>query len=104
MTDLRVSVKQLAEQLGVSDQTVRHWLSGRSFPGKGKAPALEDALSFKLDYSQGATAHPPVADAREDVAGLLAITRLPPSIKKLVFEFAAALDAELSKHPVRTPK
>jgi transcriptional regulator with XRE-family HTH domain len=104
MTELQVSVKQLSVALGVSDQTVRHWLSGRSFPGKSKAPALERALSFKLDYSQGATQHLAAysqgtaqhlpADARADVEGLLAITRLPPNIRKLIFELAAAIGTQ----------
>lgn len=36
MEQLSMPVNDLARRVGVSDQSVRHWLNGRSFPGKAK--------------------------------------------------------------------
>jgi transcriptional regulator with XRE-family HTH domain len=94
MNGLGISVKELSERLGVSGQTVRHWLSGRSFPGKSIAPALEKALSFKLDYTQGAGANLPTATEREDIEGFLAIRNLPVDERRLIYQLAAALNRD----------
>jgi transcriptional regulator with XRE-family HTH domain len=91
MDEQKMSVAELAQRLQVSNQTVRHWLSGRSFPGKSKAPALEKALSFRLDYSQGATVIEADAD-RIEIEVLLAISKLPPDIKKLFYQLAVAFN------------
>lgn len=86
---LGISVNELAKRLGVSAQAVRHWENGRSFPGKSKTVALEDALSFKLDWTEGAhaTSGRPQASSLidpNDVALLLQIARLPPPAKALI--------------------
>jgi transcriptional regulator with XRE-family HTH domain len=94
MEQLKISVAELASRLGVSNQTVRHWLSGRSFPGKSKTPDLERALSFKLDYSEGASNNVPTVESSlqaTDVETFLAISRLPPEIKHLFGKLATAV-------------
>ena len=55
MDQLNISVNELARRVGVSSQSVRHWLAGRSFPGKAKCNLIEEALTFKLDFSEGNT-------------------------------------------------
>jgi transcriptional regulator with XRE-family HTH domain len=94
MEELGVSVRELSERIEVSDQTVRHWLSGRSFPGKSKAPALERALSFKLDYSEGSMPADATVEStmqKTDVETFLAISRLPPEIKMIFGKLAEAI-------------
>lgn len=96
---LGVTIDELARRVGVSHQAVRHWESGRSFPGKGKAPALEDALTFRLDWTEGVQSRldrPDIAALldQEDIDILLVIRKLPESVKKIITEFAEAyLDA-----------
>jgi hypothetical protein len=41
----------LARGLGVSCQSVRHWLAGKSLPGKRHVPDLERILGCPLDFS-----------------------------------------------------
>lgn len=86
---LGISVNELAKRLGVSAQAVRHWENGRSFPGKSKTGALETALSFNIDWTEGARTsaqRPQVASLIDpnDVALLLQIARLPPPAKALI--------------------
>lgn len=88
-TQLGISVGELAKRLGVSAQAVRHWENGRSFPGKSKTSALEMALSFNIDWTEGARAaskRPNVSSLIDpnDVALLLQIARLPPPAKALI--------------------
>lgn len=88
-TQLGISVGELAKRLGVSAQAVRHWENGRSFPGKSKTAALETALSFNIDWTEGARAgakRPNVNSLIDpnDVALLLQIARLPPPAKALI--------------------
>lgn len=86
---LGVTVNELAKRLGVSAQAVRHWENGRSFPGKSKTAALETALSFSIDWTEGARAANPKMPASSlinpnDVTLLLQIARLPPPAKALI--------------------
>lgn len=88
MDQLKVSVNELAKRIGVSNQSVRHWLSGRSFPGKRHLPALEKALSFRLDFSEGDTpaASPTVESTlqKKDIELFLKISRLAPEMKMAI--------------------
>lgn len=85
---LGVSVNELAKRIGVSGQSIRHWENGRSYPGKSKIAALETALSFNIDWTEGSRA----ASGRSGVSALidqadidllLLICRLPPPAKVL---------------------
>ena len=86
---LGMSIDELARRLEVSGQAVRRWESGRSFPGKSKAGALEAALSITLDWTEGAR---PAASGNAmsalvnhaDIDLLLLICQLPPQAKQLV--------------------
>ena len=90
---LGISVAELAKRVGVSGQAIRHWESGRSFPGKSKAPSVETALSFTLDWTEGrkATAAQPQMAAlieQGDIDLLLLLCRLPAPFKALLTELA----------------
>lgn len=90
---LGVSVNELAKRVGVSAQAVRYWESSRSFPGKSKAPDVESALSFSLDWTEGKRvnpARPHMASLvdRGDVELLLTLSRLPAPFKQLMGELA----------------
>lgn len=90
---LGVTVNELARRVGVSHQSVRHWEAGRSFPGKAKAPKLEDALSFRLDWTQGVRSRRERPDAtalldQADIEIMLVIRRLPMSVKMTMVELA----------------
>lgn len=88
MDRLGVSHRELANRIGTSEQTARFWTAGRSYPAKKRIPALEQALSFKLDFSEGTKEQgPTVSSAMEaaDIELFLKIRRLPPSVR-LVFE------------------
>lgn len=90
---LGVSVAELAKRVGVSGQAIRHWESGRSFPGKSKAPFVETALSFTLDWTEGrkaSAAQPQMAALIEqgDIDLLLLLCRLPAPFKALLTELA----------------
>lgn len=90
---LGVSVNELAKRVGVSAQAVRYWESSRSFPGKSKAPDVESALSFSLDWTEGKRvnpAQPQMASLvdRGDVELLLTLSRLPAPFKQLMGELA----------------
>lgn len=90
---LGVSVNELAKRVGVSAQAVRYWESLRSFPGKSKAPDVESALSFSLDWTEGKRANqtqPQMASLvdRGDVELLLTLSRLPEPFKQLMGELA----------------
>lgn len=86
MEQLGVSVQELARRVGVSGQAARHWIAGRSFPGKRHAPKLEAALSFNLDYTEGAGKKAGRPDAstimdRGDVELMLMVSRLDPHMR-----------------------
>ena len=85
---LGVSVNELAKRLKCSGQSIRHWENGRSYPGKSKIAALESALSFNIDWTEGARAasgRPGVSALidQADIDLLLLICRLPPPAKVL---------------------
>lgn len=95
MDQLGVSVPELARRVGVSAQAVRHWVSGRSFPGKRHAPALESALSFRIDFTEGVavnTGRESTAQLmeRQDVELMLMISRLDPRIRTALMSLAEA--------------
>lgn len=101
---LGVTIDELGRRVGVSHQAVRYWESGRSFPGKSKAPKLEDALSFRLDWTEGVrsrTGRPDITALldQEDIEIMLTIRKLPPVVKQHLGEMAKlymdALDARI---------
>jgi transcriptional regulator with XRE-family HTH domain len=88
MDDLKISVKELAERVGTSGQTVRYWINGRNLPSKRIAKDVEAALSFKIDWTESAGPPPPTgpnvvqaALMASDIQIFLRIQRLPPSLK-----------------------
>ena len=90
---LGVSVVDLASRMGVTDQAVRHWESGRSNPGKATARRLEQLLDFQLDWSEGArhSGDQKTINAlldQGDIDLLLVICRLPFDAKNLIGELA----------------
>jgi transcriptional regulator with XRE-family HTH domain len=90
---LGVSVNELAKRLGVSSQAIRHWESGRSFPGKSKAPGVEAALSFTLDWTQGKRADATKSQmaallGQGDIDLLMLLCRLPAPFKALLTNLA----------------
>lgn len=90
---LGVTVAELAKRVGVSGQAIRHWESGRSFPGKSKAPHVEAALSFTLDWTQGKrpnAAQPQMASLvqQADMDLLVLLCRLPAPFKSLMSDMA----------------
>lgn len=92
---LGVSVTELANRVGVTTQAIRYWEAGRSFPGKSKAPLVESALSFVLDWTEGkkaAAIKPQMAAlvAQEDIDLLLLLSRLPVSFKEILASLATA--------------
>lgn len=95
MDQLGVSVTELAKRVGVSGQAVRHWVAGRSFPGKKHAPAVERALSFNLDFTEGVakkTGRPDAASLmeRQDVELMLLIGRLGPEMRVALHQLVDA--------------
>lgn len=90
---LGMSIVQLAEKLGVTDQAVRYWEAGRSNPGKNMARRLEGQLDFNLDWTEGArhSGDRSTINAlidQHDIDLLLLICRLPFDAKNLLGEFA----------------
>lgn len=90
---LGISVSELAKRVGVSGQAIRHWETGRSFPGKSKAPDVEAALSFTLDWTEGRradAAQPQMAALvkQEDMDLLMLLCRLPAPFKALLSDLA----------------
>lgn len=84
MEQLKIPVSELAKRVGVSNQTVRFWLDGRNYPGKDRIPAIEAALSMKLDFSGGvAGPSPTMGDimGEEDAELFLALQRLPADVR-----------------------
>lgn len=90
---LGISLVELANRLGVTDQAVRHWESGRSNPSKRMAQQVEAALDFQIDWSEGArhsgdkSTMNALIDQR-DIDLLLVICRLPWDAKNLIGELA----------------
>ena len=100
MQELEVSHAQLARLCQTSDQTIRHWTTGRCYPSKKLVPLLEQALSFKVDFGEGA------AVAGQTVSELMPsrdaelfskIQRLSPEAK---LNFEQLADQLLRQQPV----
>lgn len=92
---LGVTIDGLAKRIGVSHQAVRHWEAGRSFPSKTKAPRVEEALSFRIDWTEGVKSRlerPDITSLldQEDIDILLVIRKLPASVKRIIEDFARA--------------
>jgi hypothetical protein len=97
MDELDMGVTELARRVGVSSQSVRHWIGGRSFPGKAKCPLVESALSFKMDFSEGQSVQSVTVDdalQRGSVEAFAAISRLPAPTQ-LIFQKLALAFSEL---------
>lgn len=93
MEQLEMPVSELAKRVGVSGQSVRHWLVGRSFPGKAKCNLIEEALSFKLDFSEGESMQSITVEQtlkQSSVNTLLAISKLPLEVQLLFAKLASA--------------
>lgn len=98
---LGMSVEELSKRIGVSHQAVRHWESGRSFPGKSKAPDVEAALSFRIDWTEGIQSRldrPAAVELMDadDIDMLIHIRKLPPNIKRIMSALAEAYADALS--------
>ena len=99
MRDRRnMTVTALADAVGVSDQAVRYWEAGRSYPSKKLASRVEAALDFRLDWSEGEqhSGDRTTANAlidQQDIDLLLLICRLPYGFKGALGNLVrAALD------------
>ncbi|MBC7617483.1 MAG: helix-turn-helix transcriptional regulator [Candidatus Saccharibacteria bacterium] len=91
MDELGINPPELGRRVGVSAQSVRFWLAGRSFPGKAKTTLLENALSFKLNFSEGLNEYSTTVEDglhQSDIDTFLAITKLPPELKHLFSKLA----------------
>ncbi len=90
---LGMNMSELATRVGVTEQAVRHWESGRSYPRKPMIPLLEEALSFRMDWHEGMD---PDSERRtaaamidqRDVDLLMVICKLPLRAKKLFGDLA----------------
>lgn len=88
---LGMSMKELADRVDVTEQAVRHWENGRSFPGKSKMQLVERALSFNIDWTEGSGANQKTAVAMvdpRDMELLVTLARLPLRAKQLFAELA----------------
>lgn len=84
MDQLQVGVGELAKYCGVSNQSVRHWLSGRSYPGKRHIPQIEKRLNIKLDFSPDTPSSVPTTESTlqaQDIALFMKISKLAPEFK-----------------------
>lgn len=91
MDQLQMPVTELARRVGVSGQSVRHWLEGRNYPTKVKTALIEDALSVRLDFSEGTTEQGVTVDEtlrKADIETFILISRLPPDVQDLFAELA----------------
>ena len=92
---LNLSVSEVASRVGVSDQAVRHWESGRSYPSKAKAREIERALEFTIDWSEGErSAGEGLGSSTaminpRDLDLLLLLCRLPGDFKRSLEEVAS---------------
>lgn len=90
---LGITLLELARRCGVSHQSIRHWESGRSYPSKRVSGKLEDALSFRLDWTEGVkwrTERPDITTLldKEDVEVMLTIRKLPSQMKQQLASIA----------------
>jgi len=100
--DLGMTMRELGDRVGVTEQAVRHWEGGRSFPGKSKMRLVERALSFVIDWTEGASTPSEIRSSASmidpaDVELLLLLARLPAAMKGLLSQVAqvhlAAVDS-----------
>ena len=102
MDQLEISITELAQRVGVRGTSVRHWLNGRNYPTKAKTFLLEEALSFKLDFSEGEPAGGPTVQETlrgADVNTLLALSKLPPDIRLAISQLTETFARALKQHP-----
>lgn len=95
---LGLSLVQLAQRIGLTEQSLRHWEAGRSNPTKRNAPKLEEALGIQLDWTEGRNSPGPSAANllnHADIELLLKLTRLPVPVKTL---FGRLADEYLTSH------
>lgn len=91
---LGLSVGEVASKVGVTEQAVRHWESGRSYPSKAKARDVERALEFSIDWSEGErSAGEGMGSSAaminpKDLDLLLLLCRLPGDFKRSIEEIA----------------
>lgn len=90
---LGITMHELGQRVGVTEQAVRHWESGRSYPSKAKTTLLEKALSFSIDWSEGANRGKASATAAamidpDDINLLVTICQLPLRAKQVIEELA----------------
>ena len=87
MEALDMSYKELATRCDVTEQTCRFWTMGRNAPKKDRIQAVERALSFKIDFSEGKNQGPTVSENLEagDIEMFLRLRKLPPTTR-VVFE------------------
>lgn len=87
MEALDMSFKELANRCDVTEQTCRFWTMGRNAPKKNRIQAVERALSFKIDFSEGKSQGPTVSENLEasDIEMFLRLRKLPASTR-VVFE------------------
>lgn len=91
---LGMSVGDIASAVGVTEQAVRHWESGRSYPGKSTARDIERVLQFSIDWSEGQRSAGGGDDSAtaminpRDLDLLLLLCRLPADFKKAIGDVA----------------
>jgi len=91
MDQLNITPTELGRRVGVSGQSVRHWLDGRNFPTKAKTGLIEQALSCKLDFSEGESVQSMTVDdtlRKADIETFVAISKLPPDVQVLITQLA----------------
>lgn len=88
-----MTLPDLAKKVGVTEQAVRHWESGRSYPGKATAKVIEQTLDFRIDWTEGAHTAGDKASAAaminpSDLDLLLLLCRLPADFKGVMQHLA----------------
>ena len=88
-----MSLQELAQKTSVTEQAVRHWESGRSYPGKAKARLVEQVLGFNIDWTEGIRGAGEQASATaminpRDLDLLLTICKLPADMKGVMEQLA----------------
>ena len=82
-----MTYRELASRCEVTEQTCRFWTMGRNAPKKNRIQAVERALSFKIDFSEGKSQGPTVSENLEasDIEMFLRLRKLPPTTR-VIFE------------------
>jgi transcriptional regulator with XRE-family HTH domain len=106
---LNMDTTQLAKRVGVTNQAVLHWESGRSYPKKQRMHDVEQALSFELDWTEGLQSKREGTTAvamlaQEDIDLLLIICKLPFAAKEALKKIAYLhLEAVELGRPLQSP-